>query len=168
MFVVRENKRIPGIHFIQFSGKPTDEELQVYLDSERERLSAGRGERNVTVLHLTEAWTAIQRKNMQELEKEVIARSWPMQLALAMVIPNRLVRGGITAYFWIAPAPYATKMVAAATDAYDFVASQLEEAGRAVPSRERYVAEAEAEWSGRVATPGVGWVPLGNKNAGTG
>ena len=157
MFIVRKHVDLQGVVFVQFDGKPTDEELEVYLAAERQRLnSPEETQPAVTVLHLTDSWTAVQRKRMKDFEVEHATKTAVAQLALAMIVPNALVRGGLTAYFWLAPADYPTKMVAGLSEAYEFVASQLKEAGLPVPGHSEYLRHAKCEWEARVARPGVG------------
>lgn len=159
MLVLREHDRIAGLRFLELSGKPTDEELEVYFDYERTRIANG-AQPGVTVLRLTDVWTATQRKSMKDLEDETLGKMKHVPLGVAMVLPNRLARGAITAYYWIMVPPYPVKTVAQATDAYDFAAERLREGGFDVPSQATFAEIAGAPWPARKARPGEGFVPL--------
>lgn len=158
MFMLRENAEIPGLRFLELSGRPTDEELETYFDTERERW-AGKREPEVSILRLVDMWTATQRKSMKDFEDEMLGKMPFTPLGLVIVMPNRIARGAVTAYYWIATPAYPIKLVAHAKDAYDWAVERLQSAGRDVPTRDAFDAVANAEWPARVARPGVGFVP---------
>jgi len=160
MFIIRTNSEIRGVRFVALEGKPTDEELEEYLQAEIQRVPRETQFDGVTVLALGHAWTSTQRKRMREFEQEVAAKTDLPQLGLAMVVPNSLIRGAFTAYFWIAPAAYPTTMVATPADAYTFICERLRAAALPVPDAQRFKAVALSQWSARVARPGEGLVPL--------
>lgn len=150
MFVVRENFKISGVRFLELAGKPTDGEIQRYLDDERKRVARPAPSSAVTVLQITEVWTSTQRKMMRDFEAEVSARTKDQQLGLAIVVPNAVIRGAFTAYFWLAAPTYPTKMVPSAEAAYSFVFERLQEAGLSAPSENEYRVAAQGEWPARV------------------
>ncbi len=160
MFIVRTNREIPGVNFLSFEGKPTDEELEAYLQSEATRLGTERPSPVVTVLSLGSVWTSTQRKRMREFEAEVQDKTSGTQLGLAMVVPNSLVRGAFTAYLWLARPTYPTAMVATPAEAHSFVVERLRTVSLPIPDAAEFRRVAESVWSGRVARPGQGMVPL--------
>lgn len=160
MLIVQENRDLPGINFIRVLGKPTDEELKVYIASETARFERDRHQRMVIVFELKEVWTSTQRKMMRDWELEHVAKASHNALGMAMVVPNSVIRGAFTAYFWIAPPSYPTKMVATAHDAFDWVTERLQEAGMPTPSRDAYVRSATARWAATQAVPGKGMVSI--------
>jgi hypothetical protein len=160
MLVIRENHEVPGVRFVEFAGKPTDEELTVYIEDERARAQSPAQTSRVMVLRLTEMWTSTQRKRMSDFEREMTAGTKHKQLGLAMVATNSLIRGAFTAYFWLAAPAYPTKMVSSAEDAFDFVVERLQAEGLPIPTAEEFRRAATSEWKGRVARPGRGFVPL--------
>ncbi len=144
--------------FLQLAGRPTDEELEAYLDYEQTRVSAPGVENCVTVLYLTASWTSTQRKRMKEFELGMLETYGSSPLALALVVPNTFVRGGLTAYFWLAPAAYPTKMVATSSDAHEFVTEQLRARDLPTPSQAEFLRVATSHWRTRQAQPGRGLV----------
>ena len=160
MLILQENRELSGISFIRLLGKPTDDELRVYIAAETARFQRDRHLRMVIVFELKEVWSSTQRKMMRDWELEHVAKASHNALGMAMVVPNSVIRGAFTAYFWIAPPSYPTKMVATAIDGYDWVAERLQEAGLHAPSRDAYVRAATARWAATQAVPGKGMVPI--------
>jgi len=160
MLIVQANRDLPGISFLRLLGKPTDDELQVYMAAESARFERERDQRIVIVFELREVWTSTQRKMMRDWELEHVGKATHNALGMAMVVPNSVIRGAFTAYFWIAPPSYPTKMVASSVDAYDWVSERLQEAGLLSPTRDAFVRVATGRWAATQAVPGQGMVPI--------
>ena len=160
MFIMRLNEEIERVRFLELSGKPTDEELEAYLAFEAGRVGSSASQDAVLILRLTDVWTATQRKRMRDFELEYAAKTTARQLGMAMVVPNALIRGAFTAYFWLAPAAYPTAAVPHAAAAYPFVTTCLQQAGLPVPAREEFELIANSEWRGQVVQPDGGLLPL--------
>lgn len=160
MFIVQENRALPGIAFVRLLGQPTDDEVRVYIAAENARLERERHLRAVLVLELKEVWTSIQRRMMRDFELENTKKAPHAALGMVMVVSNSLIRGAFTAYYWLAPPSYPTKMVATALDAYDWIAERLDSVPLPKPTREKYVEAAQADWTATQAVPGRGMIPL--------
>lgn len=158
MFLLRESEKVVGVRFVRFEGKPSDEELATYLDYERALLSRRIGETRILVVGVGEAWTSEQRRKMRDFETEAIARTGRTPPGMVMVVKNSLIRGAITAYYWLAPATYPVKMVEKAEDACDWVLERLSQCRAPAPTREAFLREARMPWPARRAIPGVGLV----------
>jgi hypothetical protein len=160
MFIVQENRALPGVAFLRLLGQPTDDEVRVYIAAENARLERERHVRLVLVLELKEVWTSIQRRMMRDFELENMKKAPQPALGMVMVVPNSLIRGAFTAYYWLAPPSYPTKMVATALDGYDWIVERLEAVGLPKPTREKYAEAAQGHWTAAQAVPGRGMVPL--------
>src|SRR5690606_8759665 len=160
MLIAQENRELPGVRFLRLLGKPTDDELKLYIATETARMEREPHGPMVIVLELKDVWSSAQRKMMRDWELEQVAKARYDALGMAMVVPSSVIRGAFTAYFWIAPPSYPTKMVATAVDAYEWVCERLEEAGLPAPNRDAYVSAATAYWPATQSVPGTGMVPL--------
>jgi hypothetical protein len=160
MLVVEESRALPHVVFLRFVGKPSDDEVKVYLDNERDRYKRDRPMPSVAVLELLEVWTSSQRKMVKDFQDDTVDVRREMELGLAMVVPNAIIRGAFTAYHWLAPPSYPTAMVPRAVDAHDSISKWLKDAGRPVPDRASFVREALQTWPGKQAVPGRGMVPV--------
>lgn len=160
MFIMRLNEDIEGVRFIELAGQPTDEELEAYLAFEAARIETSEAGGVVVVIQLEHVWTATQRKRMRSFELEYATKSRTKQLGLAMVVPNGLIRGAMTAYYWIAPPEYPTTTVPNAAAAYPFVLECLRDAQLPVPAEAEFERVATAQWPSCVVQPGAGMLPL--------
>jgi|GEM_PF-3533685 len=160
MFIVQENRALPGVAFVRLLGQPTDDEVRVYIAAENARLERERNVRMVLVLELKEVWTSMQRRMMRDFELENIKKAAHPGLGMVMVVPNSLIRGAFTAYYWLAPPSYPTKMVAAAADAYDWITERLDSVDLPKPTREKFLEAAQSHWNAMQVVPGRGMIPL--------
>lgn len=165
MLVLHENRELPSVAFMRMSGKPTDEEIEIYLIEERARARTVRNLRTVIVMELDEVWSSTQRKRVRDFEAEMEAQGMNQTLGLAVAVPNSLIRGAFTAFFWISAPQYPTKMVPRSVDAWPWVSERLRGAGLSAPSRADFERVATSVWTARQAIPGRGMVLL-NPGAG--
>jgi hypothetical protein len=142
------------------SGKPTDDELETYIADERTRVAGHRGTKTVIVMELEEVWSSKHRKRISDFEAEMEQKRLTHSLGLAVVVPNSLIRGAFTAFFWISAPKYPTKMVPRAVDAYDWVSRLLQENGLPAPERTNFERVAQGHWSARRSVPGKGMLPV--------
>ncbi len=133
-------------------------EQDVYLDWERKRRQHQTSERTALVLELREVWTAKQRRRMKEFELESTLVTEAQLLGMAMVVPNAIVRGAITANLWLASPPHPTPTVASPSLAYDSVSKWLAVTGLPAPDTMTFAREASTRWPRRSAEPGQGMV----------
>ena len=68
---------------------------------------------------------ARQRKIVAETEKRHAALHAQHHAGAALVVPNRLVRGVVTAIFWLVPPVYPTTMVDSRAEGIRWAAGQL-------------------------------------------
>lgn len=141
-------------------GKPTDDELREYIAYEQAKVDREPNARMVLVLELKEVWSSTQRKMMRDFELENTSRAPGRALGMAMVVASSVIRGAFTAYFWIAPPSYPTKMVATGVDGYDWIVERLQESGMLTPTRDAFVRVATGRWPAMQAVPGRGMVPV--------
>jgi hypothetical protein len=117
---------------VTFSGTASDTEFDAYLDAMSKRV-LGRRERTVTILDatLSDQTPAGQRKRQaQWLERHAddLAR---YSLGTAFVIKSALVRGALTAIFWIQPIQGAHVVVGTLPEAETWARARLHDAGLA-------------------------------------
>lgn len=146
MLTVKHNIEIPGVRFLELVGKPTDEDIEAYAEYELKRIDSDPHDERVLVLVLHEVWSSTQRKRMKDVEKEMMRRLKGRNLGMAMVVPNSLLRGTFTAYFWISPPAYPTRAVPTAAAAYDFVVERLRAETKPTPGKDNFVRVARSEW----------------------
>ena len=125
MLTVKHNIEIPGVRFLELIGKPTDADIEAYAEYELKRIDSDPHDERVLVLVLHEVWSSTQRKRMKDVEKEMMRRLKGRNLGMAMVVPNSLLRGTFTAYFWISPPAYPTRAVPTAAAALSPARSAL-------------------------------------------
>ena len=77
---------------------------------------------------------ATVRRALADWNKQVEPLMKQVTLGSAIVITSPLVRGGLTALFWLAPPPYPQQVVATIDEALDVVTRYYAASGRAVPS----------------------------------
>lgn len=154
MLSVKQNIEIPGVRFLELTGKPTDADIETYAEYELKRIDSDPHDERVLVLALTEVWSSTQRKRMKEIETEMMRRLKGRNLGMAMVVPNALIRGTFTAYFWISPPAYPTSAVPSPAAAYDFVAQRLRAVAMPIPRRDEFERIAQSDWK-MVLGPGV-------------
>lgn len=105
-----------------------------------------RGQPYVTITDASacrELPNAMVRKELAEWSKKFDPLMKRYTVGSAIVITSPLVRGGLTALFWLAPPPYPQQVVATVTEAIDVVRGYYAAAGHAVPEAfTTYAAEA--------------------------
>lgn len=88
---------------------------------------------------------ATVRKALAEWNERVEPQMKQFTLGSAIVITSPLVRGGLTALFWLAPPPYPQQVVATVEDALEVVTRYYSASGRTPPAGfEAYAAELRA------------------------
>jgi hypothetical protein len=160
MLVLHENRQIPGVLFMRMSGKPTDEEIDIYIADQRRNVATYRGQKVVVVMELKEVWSSKHRKQIRDFEAEMEIARKTKPLGLAVVVPNGLIRGAFTAFFWIAAPSYPTKMVPRSADAWEWVSQILVSADLHPPTRADFERVATGPWPARHAVPGRGMIAL--------
>lgn len=86
---------------------------------------------------------AMVRKELADWSKKFDMLMKRYTVGSAIVVTSPLVRGGLTALFWLAPPPYPQQAVATLTEAVDVVRGYYAAAGHAVPEAfNTYAAEA--------------------------
>jgi hypothetical protein len=113
-----------------YDGAVTDAEFDEYLKEITEKTFA-RPTRSVVIVDATRAVrpNPLQRKRQAEWLKTQEAALKKTNLGTAFVISNALIRGGLTAIFWIAPMPTPTTVVATYAQAEEWAFARLREAG---------------------------------------
>lgn len=93
--------------------------------------------RTVTVVDLAQAdqATAVQRKMQAAWLAEHEALLREVSLGTAFAVPSALVRGALTAIFWIKPPPHDYTLVATFDEAVDWALVTLRRAGLHAPER---------------------------------
>jgi len=96
-----------------------------------------RGEAYVTISDTTlcrELPNAVVRRELADWSKEFEPLMKRHTVGSAIVITSPLVRGGLTALFWLAPPPYPQQVVATLPEAIDVVSRYYTAAGHALPA----------------------------------
>ena len=158
MFILQESRDLPHVTFLRLLGKPTDDELETYIEEQRVQLAKGPLPKVAMVMELKEVWTSRQRRMMRDFELEMQQKAGGQNVGMALVVPNSLIRGAFTAYFWLAPPDYPTKMVPSAVEASDWIRERLEEAGLPASSDPEFRRVATSYWPARRAVPGRGLI----------
>jgi hypothetical protein len=118
---------------VRYSGLATDAEFDEYLES-MTRLILGRKQKTVTILDARQSdrTPATQRKKQAAWLKthENMLRQY--SLGTAFVITSPLVRGVLTAIFWLQPLPTDHTVVGSMVDAEEWAKAKLTGAGAAV------------------------------------
>lgn len=98
---------------------------------------AAAGRRVVTIVDLSEAERApaIQRKMQSDWIAEHAALLARVSLGTAFVVPSALIRGALTAIFWVHPPPHPHTVLGAFDEALDWALARLDEAGIRRPPR---------------------------------
>ncbi len=115
----------------------TDQEIERFLDAERAILN--RRERYVAITDASKchAFPAHQRRRMSAFLQETNLAAQHLCAGLAIVMANPLLRGGMTAVFWIYQPSYSIKTFETVADAADFLFQAAAEAGLELPAAAR-------------------------------
>jgi hypothetical protein len=119
---------------VRFKGSATDEEFRAYLRDMSEQILARR-QKTVTILDAG-TWstsTATQRQLQAEWLREHKDELKRFSLGSAFVIRSPLVRGVLTAIFWIQPMETAHVVVPTVAEAEAWARDRLREAGLDAP-----------------------------------
>jgi hypothetical protein len=95
-----------------------------------------RREPYVTITDLTAARhlpSPVARKALADWSERFEPELRRLALGSAIVIDSALIRGGLTALFWLAPPPYPQQVVATKLEAIEVVRRYYEASGRTVP-----------------------------------
>jgi hypothetical protein len=110
-YLVREH--VHGrIRFVyeRISEPQTDDELRARLENYRQRLleSRARQLRNLSILEFMSSnqYSAQQRRIQSDWNRELDSLLREIELSVIFVTPSMLMRGVITAVFWVAPPPF--------------------------------------------------------------
>jgi hypothetical protein len=123
-----------------FDGPVSDAEFEDYLQATTKKTLA-RQTRNVVIVDASGATRppASQRKRQAEWLNENQALLKQYNLGTVFVISSALIRGGLTAIFWLAPMPSPTTVLATYSQAVAWAFERLRAAGiqppAAVPMR---------------------------------
>ncbi len=115
----------------------TDAELDAFMEAQRAMLR--RRERYVEIADTTHVhmFPPSQRKKMAEFLRETNPAADQLCAGLSLVVGNAVVRGGMTAIFWIFQPTYPVKAVATFAEAADFLRHAAASAGLALPPSAR-------------------------------
>jgi hypothetical protein len=133
MPITIDERRRP-IVLVTFVGTATDAEFDQYLRDMTEQI-LGRRQQTVTILDATRSdnTSAAQRKKQAEwlaTHKDDLRR---YSLGTAFVIKSAMVRGALTAIFWLQPMDRPHTIVATLDEAEGWAAVKLREAGVSGP-----------------------------------
>jgi hypothetical protein len=119
----------------------TDAELKQRLEDYKQRLVAAcsQGLRRISILEfaVSNQYSAQQRRIQSDWNRECDALLRAAELELIFVTPSALMRGVITAVFWVAPPPFAYEVCADLSDALNRAFEVCERFGVRVDHRER-------------------------------
>lgn len=85
--------------------------------------------------------TAVVRRQLADWSTRYDAMMKQYAMGTAIVIESAMIRGGLTALFWLAPPPYPQQVVATLAEAVDVVEKYYAVTGRAAPGFDAYRAE---------------------------
>jgi hypothetical protein len=125
--------------YTRLFGTQTDDEFVEYHERVRvamvEALSQGR--RTVTILDLSEAraLTARQREMQMEWSSQTDALFREVSLGIVFVVASAVVRGVLTALFWIRRVPVPHVIARDLDEALSWAMARCREAGETVPER---------------------------------
>ena len=111
----------------------SDDEFRAFIDDQRAFVS--RREPHVVIADVRHAKviSAAQRRPVAAWLAEAEPVSREFTLAMAIVVDNPMMRGGIAAVFWLKEPPVPTKAVGSMQEALDHVLGVLHEKGIAAP-----------------------------------
>ena len=141
MFELQRLSYAPTTRIHVEAGSYRDHDLTDDLAKILRQMHADRagGVRTVSVLDLTRArpLNAMQRKHLLAWLKEFDSLVPLVSLGTAFIAPSALLRGVLTAMFWIRPYPVEQAVVSDMDEAMHWVVQRLESSGIAVPARLR-------------------------------
>jgi hypothetical protein len=124
-----DDSRFPLVLTV-FEGPVNDAEFDAYLEETTKR-TISRQTRNVVIVDASAASRppASQRKRQADWLNQHRPMLKQYNLGTVFVIANPLIRGGLTAIFWISPMPSPTTVVATYAQAEAWAFDRLREAG---------------------------------------
>lgn len=136
---------------VTFTGEPvSDADLREFVAGQRELLSRGTRLFSVTDATHAKALPASQRKILADWLQESEEATKSLVMGMAIVVSNPLVRGALTAVFWLRKPAVPTRLFATLPEALEHAMACLREEGFEITPRMRDLA-AEAR---RTAAPG--------------
>ncbi len=134
MPIVVEEEYLPVIR-IQHLGATTDEDFARYLTTLHASLYSPRAGKRLLVIDATECapTPATQRRLQAQWMKEHADRIRRYTVGVAFVIPSGLIRGMLTAIFWIQPLPSPHEVCATLEQALAWGDGQLAAHGLKIP-----------------------------------
>lgn len=110
-------------------GESTDENMQQYFRMLEAMLA--RRERHVIIVDAREAKSlkSVHRKQLAEWTRAHQGLLRRYRAGLVLVTPSAIVRGMITATYWLSPAPFPYEAVSTMQEAWTWARRQLEERG---------------------------------------
>lgn len=112
--------------WMDFGQNPSDAELDAHIEALESWSYAHSTDIGVVViLHSALSGSATQRRKLAALEKRLEEHDREHVKACAIVAPNALTRGLVTAVFWIAPPVYPYRLFEQAEPALAWVRAEL-------------------------------------------
>ncbi len=121
---------------VSHEGVSTDDEFEAHLEVLRGSLTSKDASRRVLVIDATHAGLATpatQRKRQAEWMKENEAHIRRLTIGCAFVIPSSVIRGFLTAIFWIQPLPCPHVVTSTLEEAFVWSEKRLAESGLGFP-----------------------------------
>ena len=147
-------------------GLPSNEQMaaQLRATAEHMRACAAERRRTVTIVDLAQAdqAPAVQRKMQAAWVAENEALLREVSLGTAFVVPSALVRGALTAIFWIKPPPHEYALCPSFDEAVDWALVVLRHAGLHVPER---LCTAEGRAAARIKVGGEAASPRAGRGS---
>lgn len=120
---------------IRYDGPTSDADFEAYLETLRLSMSEPKAGPRVLLQDATLAYpiTPKQRKRQADWMKEHAAQIARLTLGCAFVIPSSLMRGVLTAIFWIQPLPCPHEISGTIPEALAWCSEKLNERGLSLP-----------------------------------
>ncbi len=113
--------------WIDFGLEPSDADIDAHADALEAWARDNRAPFGaLVVLHSAVVGTATQRRQLAALEKRLAEHDRRHARACAIVAPNAVTRGLVTAVYWIAPPVYPYRLFEHAEPALRWVQSELD------------------------------------------
>lgn len=138
MAIAVEQQYLPVIR-IAHDGATSDEDFERYLNTLRDSMYAPNAGHRLLVIDATYSapTPATQRRMQADWMKEHADRIRKFTVGVAFVIPSGMIRGMLTAIFWIQPLPSPHEVCATLEQALDWGDTQLAAYGLEIPPHAR-------------------------------
>lgn len=135
---------------IKYDGPTTDENFEAYLATLYQSMTASKAGPRVLLQDATLAYpiTARQRKRQADWMKEYSELIARMTLGCAFVIPSSLMRGVLTAIFWLQPLPCPHELSANMAEGLSWCEQKLATRGFTLPAAAQRFAAATTTATG--------------------